>query len=108
MRIAALTSTLLAAGVFMAGCTTSGQTERYGAGGAAAGAAAGALASDDSEEGALIGGAIGGAAGALTDCWDALDCDVPGVNDPYDPTIPDRSDQYSDRHDRYRDDPDRR
>ena len=108
MRTAIWTSTLFAAGLFMAGCTTSGQTERYGAGGAAVGAAAGALASDDTEEGALIGGAIGGAAGALTGCWDALDCDVPGVNDPYDPTIADRSDRYSDRYDRYPDDPNRR
>lgn len=88
------------AALLFAGCTSSGQTERYGAGGAAAGAAIGALAADDSAEGALIGGAIGGAAGALTGCWDALDCDVPGANDPYDPRLEDRSEYYEDRYER--------
>lgn len=93
-----------------AACTSTGQTERRAATGAAIGAIAGAVIGNntgdgDADEGALIGAVIGGAAGALQGCWEALDCDVPGVNDPYDPSLPDRSRYYSDRYDRYPNDP---
>lgn len=104
-RFLPLSGAAAAAALLAAGCTQSGQTERSAATGAALGAAVGAIASDETAEGAAIGAAVGGTAGAATGCWEALDCDVPGVNDPYDPTLPDRSAQYSDRNDRYPDDP---
>ena len=110
MRHAYLVPALAGAALFATACTSSGQTERRAATGAAIGAVAGAVIGNntgdgDAGDGAIIGAVIGGAAGALQGCWEALDCDVPGVNDPYDPRLPDRSAYYSDRYDRYPDDP---
>lgn len=80
---------LIAAGasaIVLAACTSSGKTERNAAYGAAAGAVAGAVICNnvgdgDAQRGAIIGGVLGGAAGAAKGCYEAQDCDIPGVKD---------------------------
>lgn len=89
-------SAVSAAALLATACTSSGHTERNAAYGAAAGAIAGAVignntGSGDAGDGAKTGAIIGGAAGAAKGCYEALDCDVPGVNDPYDPYYATRS-----------------
>ncbi len=86
LAIAAVSSAALIASA----CTSTGQTERRAATGAAIGAVAGAVIGNntgdgDAGDGAAIGAVIGGVAGAAQGCYEALDCDVPGVDDPYDP-----------------------
>ncbi|MEM1150035.1 MAG: YMGG-like glycine zipper-containing protein [Pseudomonadota bacterium] len=86
LTIALISSAALAA----TACTSTGQTERRAAQGAAVGAIAGAVIGNntgdgDAGNGAVVGAVIGGVAGATQGCYEALDCDVPGVNDPYDP-----------------------
>ncbi|MEM9740644.1 MAG: YMGG-like glycine zipper-containing protein [Pseudomonadota bacterium] len=76
-------------------CTSTGQTERRAVTGAAVGAVAGAIIGNntggrDVDDGVAIGAAIGAVAGAAQGCYEALDCDVPGVNDPYDPSYSSR------------------
>ncbi|MEM6947888.1 MAG: YMGG-like glycine zipper-containing protein [Pseudomonadota bacterium] len=86
---------LMAGLLLAAACTSTGQTERRAATGAAVGALAGAVivnntGDGDAGDGAAIGAVIGGVAGAAQGCYEALDCDVPGVNDPYDPSYSNR------------------
>lgn len=88
-RLLTLTA-ISAAALVASACTSTGQTERRAATGAAVGAVAGAVIGNntgdgDAGDGAAIGAVIGGVAGATQGCWEALDCDVPGVDDPYDP-----------------------
>lgn len=83
-------SAIAGAALFVSACTSTGTTERRAATGAAVGAIAGAVIGNntgdgDAGDGAAIGAVIGGVAGAAQGCWEALDCDVPGVDDPYDP-----------------------
>lgn len=94
-RLSTITA-ISAAALLAAACTSTGQTERRAVQGAAVGAIAGAVIGNntgdgDAGDGAAIGAIIGGVAGAAQGCYEALDCDVPGVNDPYDPYYdPDR------------------
>lgn len=91
-----LTISLVSAAALMAtACTSTGTTERRAATGAAVGAVAGAVignntGSGDAGDGAAIGAVVGGVAGATQGCYEALDCDVPGVDDPYDPYYAER------------------
>ncbi|MEO0465617.1 MAG: YMGG-like glycine zipper-containing protein [Pseudomonadota bacterium] len=83
-------SSIAGAALLVSACTSTGTTERRAVQGAAIGAIAGAVIGNntggrDVEDGAAIGAAIGAAAGAAQGCYEALDCDVPGVDDPYDP-----------------------
>ncbi|MEL6568074.1 MAG: YMGG-like glycine zipper-containing protein [Pseudomonadota bacterium] len=83
-------SALAAAALLASACTSTGQTERRAVTGAAVGAVAGAIIGNntggrDADDGAAIGAVVGAVAGAAQGCYEALDCDVPGVNDPYDP-----------------------
>lgn len=92
-------SAVSAAALLATACTSTGQTERNAAYGAAAGAIAGAVignntGSGDAGDGAKTGAIIGGVAGAAKGCYEALDCDVPGVDDPYDPYYAERNRGY--------------
>ena len=83
-------SSITGAALLVSACTSTGHTERRAVQGAAVGAIAGAIignntGSGDAGDGAETGAIIGAVAGATQGCWEALDCDVPGVNDPYDP-----------------------
>ena len=83
-------SAIAGAALFVSACTSTGQTERRAVQGAAVGAIAGAIIGNntgdgDTGDGAKTGAIIGAVAGAAQGCWEALDCDVPGVDDPYDP-----------------------
>ncbi|MCI4644164.1 MAG: YMGG-like glycine zipper-containing protein [Hyphomonadaceae bacterium] len=96
-----LTITAVSAAALMAtACTSTGTMERRAATGAAIGAVAGAVignnsGSGDADDGAVVGAIIGGAAGAAQGCYAALDCDVPGVDDPYDPYYAERNQGYN-------------
>ena len=92
-------STSSVAALFATACTSTGYTERNAVYGAAAGAIAGAVIGNntgdgDAGDGAKTGAIIGGIAGAAKGCYEALDCDVPGVNDPYDPYYASRNRGY--------------
>ncbi|MEL6662609.1 MAG: YMGG-like glycine zipper-containing protein [Pseudomonadota bacterium] len=95
MKRLLIISAISAGALIATACTSTGQTERRAATGAAVGAIAGAVIGNntgdgDAGDGAAIGAVIGGVAGAAQGCYEALDCDVPGVDDPYDPNYSSR------------------
>jgi outer membrane lipoprotein SlyB len=94
-----------ASAMLLAGCTTTGQTERNAAYGAAAGAVAGAVIGNnvgdgDAGKGAVAGAVIGGVAGGVAGCAEAEDCSLPGGKSSQDIRDTD-GDGRSDQVDRY-------